>query len=1102
VTAHALTLSSRVPGANAQTATVEFTLATSLTAAQKITVNWPAGFFAAGAPTGVSGSALFATAAPDVTVPNTWVVTGASTGPTATRYSLIFAGVTMGPNPLPASCASSFWVSSDNDIRSVSLENLVPALGGQVSAVSLTVSSRVPRAATQTATVAFTLATALTAAQRITVNWPAGFFAAGAPTGVSGSALFAAAAPDVSVPNTWVVTGAGDGPTATRYSLIFAGVTMGPNPLAANLVGITVRSDRDLVSVGVTSGVLGGRVSRVSVDIASTDRVPAATGKSVTIGFTTQSALLSGQTVTVIFPDNFLTGTTIGVTFAGAVNTFATTATAVGTDQLTIAVGSAGAIAAAYTITLTGVTMPVAQGSSTAAADCAVAFGVQTTTDMIGGTNTPQIGGVVSRVMFSIAPLDRVPASNGKTVTVSFSTQTALVSGNLVFINFPPSYISGSPIGVTFAGALNTFATTATAVGTDQLTIAVGSAGAVAATYTITLTGATMGSPIGANALTGISVRTTTDTQGNSGYPALGGQVTAVALNIATSDRIAALNRRIIVSFTLATALASGNTITVRLPLGLVQNVVAGDATGILARAALADASGIRRNIVLTASGVVTAAAQMVTICGVQLGLFPTNNINVNAVEVVTTMDYTATCSETGTVGTSPARVTAVSMNIPLFASRVAGNTAQTVTFAFTTSTLLPTSSSNCNSVNRVTITFPNNFFVANGVPVGSCTAAAMLQITGLDGYTLTGSRTGPSSTTQFIFTGTDALNPATYTVVIAGLTLGPLNLGDDLGIRVETSLDAISIGAPSGPISGYMVTSVTMPSSCQVSSSCQNVVIGFSSTAGSILKDGTLDITFTTAPVTGSVQAFMSGDALIAGALTTNTLRLTVQRGTWVIGSTVMITLTGMTVSTGLRDVLQYVSVGGSTNAYSMTYMPTGTGTTTTTSLTVARPFLGVTNTMFTVAFSTTNGIAQGDIVRVFYPTGFFIGTPQFATCGGGDQYPRSATGLGSCSSLSISNPVALTTALRYIDVTYNRGGGQAAGPQTMVVSGVTLSTTAVAPTNTFSVVTTQNSCSAGMVSTGAISTNPGPGAPGSSGASVLLSTAVAIVCSLLFWL
>jgi len=368
----------------------------------------------------------------------------------------------------------------------------------------------------------------------------------------------------------------------------------------------------------------------------------------------------------------------------------------------------------------------------------------------------------------------------------------------------------------------------------------------------------------------------------------------------------------------------------------------------------------------------------------------------------------------------------------------------------------------------------------------------------------LTGSRTGPTSNTQFIFTGTDALNPATYTVVIVGLTLGAANLGDDLGIKVETSLDTISIGAPSGPISGYMVTSVTMPSSCQVSSSCQNVVIGFSSTAGSILKDGTLDITFTTAPVTGTVQAFMSGNALITGAFTAaNRLRLTVQRGTWVIGigSTAMITLTGMTVSTGLRTALQYVSVGGSTNAYSMTYMPTGTGTTTTTSLTVARPFLGVTNTMITVAFSTTNGIAQLDIVRVFYPTGFFIGTPQVATCDGGDQYTRSGTGLGSCSSLSISNPVALTTALRYFDVTY-RGGGQAAGSQTMVISGITLSTTAVAPTNTFSVVTTQNSCSAGMVSTGAISTNPGPGAPGSSGASVLLSTAVAIVCSLLFWL
>ena len=537
--------------------------------------------------------------------------------------------------------------------------------------------------------------------------------------------------------------------------------------------------------------------------------------------------------------------------------------------------------------------MPGPTAAGTGVACGGYNFGVQTTTDLIGGANTPQIGGVVTGVTFTVATADRVPAATGKAVTVSFTTQTALASGNLVTIGFPSTYIAGS-IGVTFAGAANTFAATTTAVGTNALTIQVGSAGAAAATYTVTLTGATMGSPMAANTLTGVSVRTTTDLAGVSGYPALGGAVTATTLTIATSDRLAVANRKVIVSFTLATALISGNTITIMLPNGFVSAVTAGAVTGIAANAAL---SG--NNIVLTASGAVTATAQTVNICGVTLGSFPTNSVK--GVQVMTTMDYTTTCSATGTVGTT-GQVTAVSMSMP-FANRVAGNTAQSVTFSFTTATALPVSSANCNAANSVTITFPNAFFASNAA--GSCgVAATMLTATGLTGYTLSGTGSAPTSGTTFVFTGTAALPAAAYTVVIGALTLGSATSGSDTGVTVQTSMDSVSVGAPSGPISGYQVTSVTMPS-CQVSSTCQNVVIAFSSTAGAILPGGTLTIGFTNAPVAGTPDAFMSGTALITGALAGNTITLTVNAngGAWAIGSTATMTFTGMTVaSTGLQ--------------------------------------------------------------------------------------------------------------------------------------------------------------------------------------------------------
>jgi hypothetical protein len=60
------------------------------------------------------------------------------------------------------------------------------------------------------------------------------------------------------------------------------------------------------------------------------------------------------------------------------------------------------------------------------------------------------------------------------------------------------------------------------------------------------------------------------------------------------------------------------------------------------------------------------------------------------------------------------------------------------------------------------------------------------------------------------------------------------------------------------------------------------------------------------------------------------------------------------------------------------------------------------------------------------------------------------------------------------------------------------------VPATNFFSVVTSENSCSAGMISTGAISnSNPGgPSAPAATASSVFLSAAAALACALLFLL
>jgi len=1076
----------RVPLATNKPVTVSFTTATQLISSQTVVINFPSGY--------LSGTIGVTLATPNIFLSTTSVtattvtLTVGSANASPSAYTVTLTGVNM-PGIMPAGCAASIWVSTTTDLRSVNSVT-TQAFGGTVTGVSSSVASadRVPALTSKSITVSFTTQTQLAHNQLVSIVFPAAYFSGALSVTFAGTAnTFATSTTAITNGVTIAVGSAGAAPAS--YTVTLTGATIG-GPMSSTTNGVTVSTSTDAAGTGRTDN-LGGAVSGVALTIV--DRVPLATGKSVTVSFTTATALTSGQLVTISFPSNFLAGT-IAVTFAGAANTFAATTTAVGTTGLTIAVGSAGANAAAYTITLTGVTMPGPQAAFVSS--CTTNFNVRTTTDRMGGTNTPQIGGIVSGVTFVVAATDRVPAGTGKTVTVSFTTQTALASAQLVTITFPNTYISGS-IGVTFAGAANTFATTTT-VSPTQLTIAVGSAGAAAGPYTITLTGAVMGSPIAASTATGVNVLTSTDRAGTTGYPALGGGVTSAVLEILQADRIVAINRRVIVSFTLATALVQNNKITVVLPSLFVTAVTTGSVTGITATAALEVS-----NIVLTVgAGGVASGAQRVTICGVTLGLFSTDETR--GVSVMTTLDYSASCSATGTVGES-SQVTGVSMTIP-FANRVAGNTGQSATFAFTTSKPLPLASPSCaTSVNSITISFPTNFFVNNAAP--DCGgAAATISVTGLTGYTLTGTSTGPSSNTRFIFTGSAALAAGPQSVTISGLTLGPQTSGNDVGITVETSLDVVSFGAPSGPISGYQVNSVTMPA-CR-SSTCQNFVIVFSSTAGAINPSGTLIITFTNSPVFGNPDAFMSGSALITGALVSNTLTLTVNSrgGAWNIGSTATITLTGMTVqSTGLQMNRQFVSVGGSTQAFSASYMPTGTGTTTTNSLTIARPFPGVTNTQATIMFTTTDAIAVGDVIRVFYPRGFFINPPQTVTCSGSvDQYELTVTGLGACSRLFVSFTGMLTPTLAFVDFTVS-DGGSSAGAQTIVLNGVTLSATAVAATTTLSVVTTQNSCSAGAISTGAISNaNPGgPGAPApSSGVSWVPSILAVFACALMLLL
>ncbi len=167
-------------------------------------------------------------------------------------------------------------------------------------------------------------------------------------------------------------------------------------------------------------------------------------------------------------------------------------------------------------------------------------------------------------------------------VTLSFRTQTALKTSDTIIITWPSSYLtSSSPLTLTYnvPGDL-TFNNAVPVTGTSNIaTVTVGSAGAPPGSYTITLSGATIGNdpqfakpprcnPL--NTMNCISVTTTADRTGFSDYQAIlpRNRVQGVSVSVLEADRVANVDKQVTVSFTTQSDLQTGNAITMYICLG------------------------------------------------------------------------------------------------------------------------------------------------------------------------------------------------------------------------------------------------------------------------------------------------------------------------------------------------------------------------------------------------------------------------------------------------------------------------------------------------------------------------------------------------------
>jgi len=790
--------------------------------------------------------------------------------------------------------------------------------------------------------------------------------------------------------------------------------------------------------------------------------------------------------VTITFPGSYIT--TQAVTAVPADFTAGSPSTVSGNTQVILTVAAGKTInAGAVTVTLTGATLgePTPAGKA-----CTTTFKVETQNDFSGSAFQPQLGGQVSSVSLALSTTaaDRLPGATNKPVTVAFTIANALGEGKKVTITFPGSYITTQ--AVTAVPADFTAGSPSTVQGNTQVILTVASGKTInAGAVTVTLTGATLGTPTPAGTTSGsayITVGTSYDLVGqNNVYPALGGVLTAPKLTIADSERVAQLDkRRFFVEFTTSNDLGNGDKVTVSLPNNFVTDVTQGSVTGIKGTAAFSSP-----NIIISVTDTVKAGALQVTICGVTLG----NAVAAKPLgfSVYTSKDYTSACSTTGPIGTPQGTVSDVSLTIP-FANRVAGSTGQSIIVAFTTATPLPINvAGTCFDQNMITIALPSSF-------VGSGTDG--VNAAGIAGYAI-----DSNDGTTIKLKGTAALPAAPYTVTISGLTLGNKNNGADNSVKVSTNLDLANSGAPSGPISGYQVSSLTV-SACQATSACSNLIIGFNAAgvASTIAPSASLAFEFNTIPISGSPDPIYVNGAVLTGSISSNTLTLTVSSdgAAWVIGSSTTITVTGLSIAAANQLSQITLKIGSSTGS-TVTVDPTSTGTTTTTGLTIANPKPGVQNTQITIAFTTTAGIDKNDVVRIFYPTGFFINAPTVAaSCTAAQSSAYSISASSSTSTCSEWGSIATGTwgASSYMDITL-KSDALSAGSQTLVVSGITLSATEKTASNSFYVVTQKNFCSAGKISTGSIS-NPGPNNGASTGSTLIVSAAAACACMLLYLL
>ena len=971
-----------------------------------ITVAFTAGFVAPNPGTIILGKGFSNCSASGTGAGVTETITLADNGgtctlPLSTAASMQIHGVTNGVTL--GAVQPTLKTASDTTALAATAVTMVAATrmafgSVTVSSTSLALNAR----ATWTVNIVPTATGSLRNGDTITVAFTVGFVAPNPGTIILGQGFKNCSATGAGAGTTETITLADSGgtctlPNSTAASFQILDVT---NGATAGAVTPSLTTSSDTTARTATAVTMVAATAPTLVTVSSTTLALSARA-TWTANFTSSAsgALNKGDTITVAFTAGFVAPNPGTIILGKGFSDCSATGTGAGTTETITLADSGGTcalpVSTAASLQIVGVT----NGSTLGAVQPTLATSVDTTA--LAATAVTMVAATAPTLVTVSSTTLALSARATWTANFTSSATGSLRTGDTITVAFTAGFVAPNPGTIILGKGFKNCSATGTGAGTTE-TITLADNGATctvpnSTAASLQIVGVTNGSTLGAVQPT---LKTSSDTTALAATAVTMVAATAPTLVTVSSTTLALSSRATwTANFTSSAtgSLRTGDTITVAFTAGFVApnpgTIILGK--GFKNCLATGTGAGVTETITLADNGG-TCTLPLSTAASLQI-VGVTNGSTLGAVQptLKTSSDTTALAATAVTMvaATTPTAVTVSSTS--LTASRVATWTAN-----FTTS-----ATGSLQAGDTITATFSAAFNTA------TATTAAVL--TGFTNCSATVSGVGLVATiTLADFGGTCALADSTAaSLAITGIT-NTSTTGASTE-TIKTSADttaanatAVTIVAQTSP------TLVTVSSTSLVALARATWTVNFKTSSTGTLRSGdTITTTFSSGfsvsatPTITLGAGFSNCSATATGAGAVATITLANSGGTCVLppSTAASLTIAGVTNSSagGSTETVKTSADAVAANATLVTITATSAPTAVSFS---GAPQNGSARSTWTVGFTATSALLDGDAITVAIPTGFSLPTTPAIALTGGGYASCAATGAASGTTLTVT--------------------------------------------------------------------------------------------------